>query len=64
MHFLFGVVCLLVLAVAGGGLYLTAKWIVTFQDDASKLEAFLSSIWNFGLIALATLFVNGLFGKD
>lgn len=64
MHFLFFVVCVGVFLVAAGGLYLTYKWIGSFVNDPVKLGSFISGVWNTGLVALATLFVNGILPKD
>ena len=64
MHFLFVVMCCLVLVVAIGGVYLTCLWVRTFISDPVKLGSFIYGIWNVGLVALATLFINGLFPRD
>ena len=64
MHFLFVVVCLVVVVLVTSGIYLTAMWIGTFINDAEKLGGFIYGVWNTALVALATLFISGLIPKD
>lgn len=64
LHFLFGVFCLLVIIVACAAIYLTFQWVKGFVADQQKLGEFLSEIWNFVLVAFATLFVNQLISRD
>lgn len=64
MHFLFVVICGVVLVIVIGTIILTWTWIQTFMSEPEKLEKFLVNIWNFALVALATLFVNSLMPRD
>ena len=64
LHFLFFVFCGVVLAVVLATLYLTGLWIHSFKDNPGELAAFLGSLWDYGLIALATLFLHSLVPKD
>lgn len=64
MHFLFVIMCFVVLVLVVAAIYLTGKWISTFVNDSMRLGDFIGSIWNIVLVALATLFVNGLIPKD
>lgn len=64
LHFLFFVICAVVIILAIGGIYLAWVWVNSFIDDAQKIGDFLSKIWNIGLVALATLFIQSVLPKD
>lgn len=64
LHFLFFVTCGIVLFVVGGTIWLTFSWITSFINDPTKVGSLLGRLWEIGLVALATLFIQSAWPKD
>lgn len=64
LHFLFFVVCIIVLFVVAGTLVLTFIWVKSFVSKPDQVAEFLLSVWNLGLVALATLFIQNIWPKE
>jgi hypothetical protein len=64
LHFMFVVACAVILVVVVSAIILTYLWISSFVANPGKLETFIKGIWNTALVALATLFINGLISRD
>lgn len=47
-----------------GFLYLITKWVMSFWNDAAKLESFIFDVLWSALIIPATLFAQGVFSDD
>lgn len=63
LHFLFIVTCLIVLILFLGTTWLTYVWVSSFINDADAVGELLGRLWEIGLIALATLFVQNVWPK-
>ena len=64
LHFLFFVVCGIVLFIVAGTLWLTYSWVSSFVDKPNEVKSLLGRIWEVGLVAMATLFIQNVWPKD